>query len=879
MQLSGFSTNGSGSLNTIVCEKLLFKPNFVQDSFIIGMTILCSVILYGSGNLRYIDALLLASGSCTQTGLQPVDLTQISIYQQLTILLFGVLSTPITVNLGLTLFKLYFYNKRYDMVITNNKLRMTYTYHTVRRRDTPEPSKVGNRKIRVLLDQGNQMHRPVAPETKAEEAEHQENEKHHRHHFRLRKFANAIDRPSFFRGNTMPALPSYAGVRNSQENEDRTEALSPALGKRRMASIDNGSLSVVQNNARNNPVDFYIPSSFEESSFQTIPEDFEPQVHDHENQTQLNHHLDNNSSISSHNPSLKTANDGNQETVSSSNSNYSTTRVDNDPHVASYSPQNSNFDHQAAATTNDAHQNVVRGSAITIAPTPVPRHNRRPIYFADDTNGAEQEKGAHRLDGRGRKRGKTFAVTPTLHRNERSMSVLPFQLAKSFTSALPRRLTFNRTHTKASTMSLPYLSYNATVGRNSAFYALTPVEREELAGIEYESLRILTVILVVYFLFWHILGLVAFLIFIYTAKTSGRVVTDGGINRGWWAAFTSSSLFDNLGYSLNSDSLNSFQKAIFPQVLGTILIFLGNTFFPIMLRFIIWIMIRTTRFSPNFQQALYFLFEHPRRSFTLLFPSKTTWVLFLNLTLLNFASFFFFMVLDLGNSYVDKIPVGYRIMNAIFQNAATRSAGFTVVDLSQIAPAVMVTYMFMMYISAYIAMSIRQTNVYEERSLGIYAADTENDDDNNINNNNNDNNTPKRKNFLMDHIQRQLSHDLWYLFLGYFVITIVEGRRLESEAEPQFTLFAILFEVISGYGTVGLSLGYKNDPSLTAQFRKISKLVMVALQIRGRHRGLPSALDRAVLMPSDKNFDREEEDYMRRHGKKNTNRADPVPSS
>lgn len=87
MQLSGFSTNGSGSLNTIVCEKLLFKPNFVQDSFIIGMTILCSVILYGSGNLRYIDALLLASGSCTQTGLQPVDLTQISIYQQVCIFL------------------------------------------------------------------------------------------------------------------------------------------------------------------------------------------------------------------------------------------------------------------------------------------------------------------------------------------------------------------------------------------------------------------------------------------------------------------------------------------------------------------------------------------------------------------------------------------------------------------------------------------------------------------------------------------------------------------------------------------------------------------------------------------------------------------------
>ena len=48
-------------------------------------------------------------------------------------------------------------------------------------------------------------------------------------------------------------------------------------------------------------------------------------------------------------------------------------------------------------------------------------------------------------------------------------------------------------------------------------------------------------------------------------------------------------------------------------------------------------------------------------------------------------------------------------------------------NLQLVNPALLVSYLIMMYISVYpIAMSIRGTNVYEEKSLGIYAED---DDD------------------------------------------------------------------------------------------------------------------------------------------------------
>jgi len=79
------------------------------------------------------------------------------------------------------------------------------------------------------------------------------------------------------------------------------------------------------------------------------------------------------------------------------------------------------------------------------------------------------------------------------------------------------------------------------------------------------------------------------------------------------------------------------------------------------------------------------------------------------------------------------------------------------------------------------------------------------------------------------------------------------SHRLENTNEHAFTLFAVLFEIVSAYGTVGLSLGYPTiNASFSAEFKTLAKLVIIAMQVRGRHRGLPYELDRAVLLPSEK---------------------------
>jgi hypothetical protein len=202
-------------------------------------------------------------------------------------------------------------------------------------------------------------------------------------------------------------------------------------------------------------------------------------------------------------------------------------------------------------------------------------------------------------------------------------------------------------------------------------------------------------------------------------------------------------------------------------------------------------------------------------------------------------------VQQINNEVVSHIPPGIRVVNGLFLAASTRTAGFSCLNIADLHPAVKASYMIMMYISVFpIAISIRRTNVYEEKSLGVYKKD----DAESANEN-------SAMSYVGTHLRRQLSFDLWYVFLGLFILAISEGSRIQA---GDFDMFAVLFEIVSAYGTVGLSLGYTGiNASLSAEFTTVGKLVIIAMMIRGRHRGLPYGLDRAILLPSEKRFEKE----------------------
>ena len=174
-----------------------------------------------------------------------------------------------------------------------------------------------------------------------------------------------------------------------------------------------------------------------------------------------------------------------------------------------------------------------------------------------------------------------------------------------------------------------------------------------------------------------------------------------------------------------------------------------------------------------------------------------------------------------------------------------------------------------MYISVYpVAITIRNSNVYEERSLGIYA-----DDPSQVSRESkrppirglirhwtNRSGKEPREYFIRQQLRGQLAHDLWWIVLAVLFIAIIETGQYERDP-VNYSVFNVIFEVISAYGCVGISVGLPGVAySFCGGWHALSKLILCAVMIRGRHRGLPVAIDRAVLLPGEDLGTAEEED-------------------
>jgi len=77
----------------------------------------------------------------------------------------------------------------------------------------------------------------------------------------------------------------------------------------------------------------------------------------------------------------------------------------------------------------------------------------------------------------------------------------------------------------------------------------------------------------------------------------------------------------------------------------------------------------------------------------------------------------------------------------------------------------------------------------------------------------------------------------------------------------EHTLAAYSTNIANQCKIVGISVGVPDNAySFCGSWHKLSKLILCAVMLRGRHRGLPIAIDRAVLLPDEKQDLAEEED-------------------
>ncbi|KAL2678416.1 hypothetical protein Neosp_009162 [[Neocosmospora] mangrovei] len=494
-------------------------------------------------------------------------------------------------------------------------------------------------------------------------------------------------------------------------------------------------------------------------------------------------------------------------------------------------------------------------------------------------------------------------------------------------------------------LSIRHFLGSRSSSRNGQFHSLTSEERENLGGCEYRALKALAVLVPLYFFLWQFLGCVALGAWINNYKPD--TAKANGINPWWLGIFNGVSAFNNSGMSLLDANMIPFQNAYFVLITMGLMILAGNTAYPLFLRLIVWTSLKLLKAvtSDNayndLKATLEFILKYPRQVYTNLFPSRPTWWLLFMLTCLNSIDWVAFEIMNIGNPVIESIPTGSRILDGLFQALAVRSGGFYVVPIAQIYIGLQVLYVTMMYISVYpVVIMMRHSNIYEERSLGIYSGDgssrpdtdpeaaaplfsADGHDTESHSHTSNTNDIPpmgpnlvrrlsrssaavdighalqrtftwngvgappamyskksykghtldrldgsssSRRNsrigFISQQIHGQMAHDIWWLVLAVIVITTIETSHFMADPVA-FSVFNIIFEVVSAYGTVGISVGIPRDAySFSGAWHTGSKLVLCLVMLRGRHRGLPVALDHAVRLPGEHLHRDEEEDHQ-----------------
>ncbi|KAG2223971.1 hypothetical protein INT45_013428 [Circinella minor] len=406
--------------------------------------------------------------------------------------------------------------------------------------------------------------------------------------------------------------------------------------------------------------------------------------------------------------------------------------------------------------------------------------------------------------------------------------------------------------------------------KNSAHkFELTREQRYSIGGVEYRALVFLSIFIPIVYFSTAILSSIAMRVYIAMdgfAKEALRTTNPSGPIDPWlFSFFTCFSAYNNFGLAPTNTSFVAFVNAPFPLLLASFLIVAGNTGYPALLRFFIWCIYKLLPESRAIdRETLRYLLDHPRRCYTMMFSASQTWWLVCVVTGLTVAEWVVFLATNYWLPVLDGIPWASRVVVGLFQGISTRNAGFTAVNILILNPGTQIVYIIAMYIGVYpVGISIRNSNVYQERELGIYNGDdlyqTQNEGTTKLSRFPTINSVmtttkkliPKRPSFyVMTQIQRTVTREICWVLIGIFCICIIEAQAIM--APSPITVLTIIYETVSTFGTVGSSAGY---PGVTTA------------QVGSYHiLSLPSTIDHAVLLPSEQlNREEERERKLRQH--------------
>jgi hypothetical protein len=297
----------------------------------------------------------------------------------------------------------------------------------------------------------------------------------------------------------------------------------------------------------------------------------------------------------------------------------------------------------------------------------------------------------------------------------------------------------------------------------------------------------------------------------------------------------------------------------------------------------------------------YVLLNHHHLS-ALLYPTLQTRIYLCITFLLHLMAISISLILDTTDSYLAQFTPGSRFLIFVFHSVNARFAGFQTIDINHFTSATLIIYLLLMITKPQmlcalsksrfelIWVSLRQNHkakeehqqssvlpnsadsapvlrrrtsstisnkAFVERHVSLYLIrqrlatkelmrKAEDSDDDNQN---------RRHVFrlhcclfflkfvhaLFKHTMDNLKRTHTWLFIFIFLICAIEHERIT--VDPNITVFQIVFETVSAFGCVGLSLGY---PGVSSSFATIlspvSRVIVGITMLIGRHRGLRASM-------------------------------------
>jgi Trk-type K+ transport system membrane component len=214
----------------------------------------------------------------------------------------------------------------------------------------------------------------------------------------------------------------------------------------------------------------------------------------------------------------------------------------------------------------------------------------------------------------------------------------------------------------------------------------------------YDALVVAIWIVFLYTFLWIVFGS----IFLYCGlllQPNEPILEQRGISRLENAIFFSISSFTNSGLSISHNGLFYLTENDFVLFISSVLILVGNTLMPVLLRYFItlllWIVRRLTLPRPPYRMrgvagldwhrlsdALEYILQNPRRICTHMFTQTDSIYLLQFAILCNVIEFFFFIITCLPRPVIEKGgSIGKLLKLGLFQTLNTRHAGFGVFDL------------------------------------------------------------------------------------------------------------------------------------------------------------------------------------------------------